>query len=40
MADKLLLVIPDGADSLIAILDQYMKGNRESFDTCSFADNQ
>jgi hypothetical protein len=26
MADKILLVVPDGADSLISLLDQYMKG--------------
>lgn len=25
MADRLILIVPDGADSLIAILDKYMK---------------
>jgi hypothetical protein len=26
MAKRIILVVPDGADSLISILDQYMKG--------------
>jgi hypothetical protein len=26
MANRLILIVPDGADSLLSILDQYMKG--------------
>jgi len=26
MADRLILIVPDGADSLISVLDQHMKG--------------
>ncbi|RYG66335.1 hypothetical protein EON64_10020 [archaeon] len=26
MSSRLILIVPDGADSLISILDQYMKG--------------
>ena len=25
MADRLILIVPDGADSLLSILDKYMK---------------
>ncbi len=41
MARRLILIVPDGADTLLSILDQYMKGMRLSsnlfpYDPCSF----
>ena len=30
MSDRLLFIVPDGADSLLGILDQYMKGKAPS----------
>jgi hypothetical protein len=31
MAKRIILIVPDGADSLLSILDQYMRGKRTFF---------